>query len=49
MFMQLKGYGQKGLISRLLDFMARLNRKGYLCLNMSQGLAKDLRKRGMLI
>jgi hypothetical protein len=49
MYMQLKGYGQKGLIARFKAYFRALNRKGYLCLNMSQGLAKDLRTRGMLI
>lgn len=49
MYGKLEGYGQKGLISRFKAFLGKLNRKGYLCLNMSQGPAKDLRKRGMLI
>jgi len=46
---QVKTYGQKGLINRLLGFLARLNRKGYILLNSSKELSKDLSKRGMLV
>lgn len=49
MYGQCKIYGTKGLISRLLGFLARLNRKGYLCLNMSRELSKDLKRRGLTI
>ena len=49
MYGQCKAYGQKGLIRHILGFLARLNRKGYLCLNMGQGIQKDLKIRGMLI
>lgn len=49
MYGQCKSYGQRGPISRFKGLLARLNRKGYLCLNMSLGLVKDLSKRGMLI
>lgn len=49
MYGKCKMYGTRGCISRLLGFLARLNRKGYLAVNMSRELAKDLTKRGMLI
>ncbi len=49
MYGKIETYGQKGFISRLLGVFARLNRKGYILLNCSKGLSKDLKKRGMLI
>jgi len=45
---RLKPYGNS-LIRRLLGFLARLNRKGYICHRMfAKGIKKDLKKRGML-
>lgn len=48
MYGECEPYGQKPLIYRFFSFLARLNRKGVICLNMSRLLAKDLKRRGML-
>jgi len=45
----LVSYGQIPFILRLKRFLARLNRKGYVCHRMyAKGIQKDLRIRGML-
>ena len=45
----LKSYGKKPLISRLLAILGTLNRKGYVCLNMSKELSKELRRDGLRV
>jgi|26BtaG_2_1085354.scaffolds.fasta_scaffold01033_14 hypothetical protein len=44
---QLETYGQKGFIYRFFAILRGLNRKGYLVLNMSRELAKNLAKQGI--
>ena len=42
-------YGSRSCVGKLLQYISNLHKKGFYCVNMTMGLSKDLKKKGLLL